>query len=172
MAKFPHEDLPLIPAEIEMQLEEGELLQTMHGVAERTSYFYMMAHRAINLVTEEHIDTPQLVQAVSGGVAVYETLGQLVTPVQTYTDGYESLVVLESAQNFAASVLDSTRYFERFAHAKERMLEDAPNLADTVAEIIGYHFDHDKVAVDFALQGAAAIRGMQIFVDRRLEAVA
>ena len=172
MALFPHIDLPAIPTDIEMQLEEGELLKAMHDMSERSSYFYMMAHRAICLITDEHIDSPRLVRGVNAGVAVFETLGQFAAPMRTYTEGYESLIVLEGAQSFAASMMKSERYFEGLSVAKDHMVSDAPNLAEVVAEIAGYHLDHDKVAIDFALQGAAAIRGMQIHVDRRLEAVA
>lgn len=54
--------------------------------------------------------------------------------------------------------------------ARERMVDDAPELTSVVTEIAGHYCAGDAVAVRFALQGAGVLRALHIGVDRQLAA--
>lgn len=170
MATYPKHDLPAVPSDLELRLQSEPYLERAHVVSEDSSYFFAVAHTAIRLATDVSIDTPQFRTAVDTGVRVFEAVGHQVQPERTYGTVAERAMVFGGAMAFADSVRSDADFLRMIDAALGHMRDDTPLLSELLEEVVGRYTGHDAVATRFALSGAAAIRGMQIFVDRRLEA--
>ncbi len=169
MATYPKLDLPEIPSDLELRLQDQAVLNHVHDLTERASYFYSVAHTAVRLGTEAHIDDPSLLEAVDIGAKIFEVVGYFVAPERTYMSVEEQQLTFRSAQRFIASVRNVDEFIDATEYARHRMSNDAEHLTEFVTEVAGKHVQHDPVALRYAVQTAAAIRGMQIFVDRQLD---
>ncbi|HET8690477.1 MAG TPA: hypothetical protein VFL81_03505 [Candidatus Saccharimonadales bacterium] len=175
MARFPQIDLPDdFPIDFELSLHDKETFEKLHVAGEKINYFYAIAHRAITLAGEPSYDNPFLLKSLSTGIKAYELVDALVDDLagdsRLYTDQDEMTKVYAGTRLFVEEIKRPDDFFQRADYALTRMREDAPNLAETVHEIIYRHVDHDKVGAEAALKGAAVIRSMQINIDRRLAA--
>jgi len=172
MAKYPQLDLPTLPNDLELRLQSEPFLEQTHVISEDNSYFYSVAHSALRLAVEAGFETPQFRQSVETGVKIFESLGYLVEPDAHYDDELAKALVYASAMQFVESLKSSDDFLTVCDYAMARMEADAPNRTAAVEEIAGRYTGHDDVATKFAVRGASAVRGMQIFVDKRLEAAA
>lgn len=172
MAKYPKLDLPPIADDLDLRLQSPAELERMHDESEMASHFYPVAHTAITSKAKECVDVPSLVIATDLGVAAFEAIGYHVEPESTYSGQQEQVVAAVAAELFVGRVTKPELYTQALDEALTRMEDDAPRLTETLREVLGRHVSHDPVRLRFALQGAAAIRGMQIFVDRRIERLA
>lgn len=175
MARFPQRDLPDdFPLDFELSLHDREAFESLHVAGEKTNYFYAIAHRAITLAGEPSYDNPFLLKSLSTGIKAYELVDALVDDLagdnRLYTDQAEMMKVYAGTRLFVDEIKRPDDFFQRANYALARMREDAPNLAETVHEIVYRHVDYDKVGAEVALIGAAVIRSMQINVDRQLVA--
>ncbi len=169
MAMYPKLDLPEIPSDLELRFQDQAVLNHAHDMTERASYFYGVAHTAVRLGTEVHVEDPDLLEAVDIGAKVFESISFFVAPERTYMDPHEQQVAFRSAQRFIASVKSVDEFISATEYAHRRMRDDAEHLTEFVTEVAGKHVQHNPVALRYAVQTAAAIRGMQIFVDRQLD---
>lgn len=168
MAVYPKLDLPVVADDLDVRLQSAHELERIHDESEQASYFYPIAHHAITSVAKECIDSPGLVIATDLGVAAFEAIGHNVEPDRTYRNEADKVVVAVSAERFIGYVEDADLYSRAMEEALGYMKADTPRLTETLTEILGRYVRYDPVSLRFALQGAAAIRGMQIFVDTRL----
>lgn len=169
MAIYPKLDLPPVPDELELRFQDEAMLNHAHDMSERGSYFYGIAHSAVRIGTQAHVDDPELLAAVDVGAKVFEAISYFVAPERTYMSEHEQQVAFRSAQRFIASTQDVDRFIDATTTARRRMEADTTHLAEFVTEVAGKHVGHDPTALRYAIQTAAAIRGMQIFVDRQLD---
>lgn len=172
MAKYSKLDLPTLPTELELRLQSEPFLEQTHTISEDNSYFFSVAHTALRLAVEAGFETPQFRHSVNTGVKIFESMGYLVEPDAHYDDEVSKVLVYAGAMDFVESLKSSDDFLTVCDYAMARMEADAPNLTAAVREIAGRYTGHDDVATMFAVRGASAVRGMQIFVDKRLEAVA
>jgi hypothetical protein len=172
MAKYPKLDLPPIPDDLDVRLQSRAELERVHDESELASYFYPVAHSAITLKANECIDVPSLVLATDLGVGAFEAIGYHVEPESTYSSQHEQVIAGAAAELFVGRVTQPDLYADALDKALVRMETDTPRLTETLKEVLGSYLDYDPVRLRFALQGAAAIRGMQIFVDRKIERLA
>lgn len=172
MAKYPKLDLLTVPDDLDVRLQSQVELERIHDESEEVSYLYPVAHAAITLTANECLENIGLVSATDLGVAAFESISYRVNPEQAYDTETERMVSAAAAELFVGRAIDTAQYLDAVGMALERMQEDTPQLTGTLTEILGRHVEHDPVRLRFALQGAAAIRGMQIFVDRRVAKIA
>lgn len=164
-------DLPdYVPADLELRLQDATTFETMHRLGETGNYLYMVGHKAIALAARPSLDNEHLERAISVGVEAYEILIASMVSTDTYDEQEEMSVVLTTTRQFLDDLKRPDDFLNKSEYATARLIEDAPRLAETVEEIAGRHMNHDRVATQFALGGAAVMRGMQIHVDRTLAA--
>ncbi|MDB5165918.1 MAG: hypothetical protein JWM00_808 [Candidatus Saccharibacteria bacterium] len=169
MPCFPELDLPdYIPSDLELRMQSAAVLDSMHDESEAATPLYGVTHRAVQLAGQASLDTPQLIDAINTGVKVFESIGHFVHPDNIYDTEAGRVLTLVSARQFLGSILSADDFLQGMDYAAERLAADTPDLAAFIEEVAGRYYDHDLVATKFALKGAAAVRGMQIFVDRRL----
>lgn len=170
MAKYPQLDLPTLEGDIEVRLQAQQFLEQTHDMSEDNSYFFPVAHKAVQLAAQASFDSLQFIVSTDLGVGIYEALGYVVEPESRYDSDVAKSLTYASAMHFIDSVKSSDRFVALTDYALKRMEEDTPVLSNLIEEVAGRYNRHDAVCTKFSLRGAAAIRGMQIFVDRRLEA--
>lgn len=126
-------------------------------------------HSAVVAIAESKIESVELADAIDTGARIFEAVGGMFRTSSPEDERAIRALGLVSARNFldAAQTIDAT--LDLFKHALNRMEQDAPHLTSTVSEVARRYTNHDNVALRFALQGAAVVRGMQIFGDRRLK---
>jgi hypothetical protein len=172
VAKYPKLDLPPIPDDLDVRLQSPVILERIHDESEDTSYFNPIAHTAIQLVATNVLDSPGLIRAADMGVGIFEALGYQVEPDATYADVNSQTLVSAAAELFVGRMTSTEVFLQATEEALRRMEEDTPHLTEVLTEVLGHYTQHDPVSLRFGLRGAAAIRGMQIFVDKRLEILA
>lgn len=172
MPKYPQLDLPTLDGDIELRLQARQFLEQAHDMSEDSSYFYPVAHKAVQLAAQASFDTPQFIVSADLGVGIFEALGYFVAPDAHYDSEAAKALTYTSAMQFIESIKSSDDFLTVCDYAMARMETDAPNLTAAVQEIAGRYTGHDDIATKFAVRGASAVRGMQIFVDKRLEAAA
>lgn len=169
MSGFPLADIdPTSHADLALRLQHPEVLDTMHDTAERTHAIYPILHRAIQLAAVPALDNPLLVKKLDIGVGVFEVFGGLHVAPETYDDEEASKLAAISARSYLDSIHNDSDFLNGVKVARTKLQNDTPDLADDISEVTSKYTSHDRVAQEFALGGAALIRGMQIFVDRSL----
>lgn len=145
------------------------MLASMREASEASVASYSVAHSAVVATAEARIGSFELADAIDTRARIFEAVGGMFRTSNPEDEQVLRTLGLVSARNFvdAATTLDST--LQLLEHAQGRMEQDAPRLTAVVTEVARHHTGYDKVALRFALQGAAVARGMQIFVDRRFK---
>lgn len=169
MTRFPEQDVADFPPELGLRLQNIQTFQELHTIGEANNYFFAVGHKAIELAATPSLDNPLLTSAMVTGVQAYEIISAFTVPGQTYMGPDEQQVVFAGARRFVDDIHCDEDFMKRADYARERLLEDAPNLADLLAEVTGRHHAHDNVAVTFALKGAGILRSMHIHVVRQLQ---
>lgn len=163
-------DLPdYFPSDLELRLQDRQTFELMHRMGEANNYLFTLGHNAVRLAATPSIDNEYLTAALLTGVEAYEIIAATVSN-DTYTDEAERLLVVSGMYAFVGDIKKPEDFFAKTDVAHERLQEDAPRLADVIHEVASRHVNHDKVATQFALRGAAVLRSMHIYVDRRLAA--
>lgn len=171
MAKFPQTDIDkILDDSLPLRLQNSDELQFFHTTAESTIYPFSIAHRAIELAAKPALENDWLEIAVDTGAKVYESIAATYPSIGTYDTVAARALVLASARRFLDSIKSEDDFVGGLQYARERIQADTPELASMVHEVSSRYVKDDAVALQFALGGAGAVRGMQIFVDKRLEA--
>lgn len=170
MASYPEIDLPIAVDDWALRLQSKQFLDVTHAISEDNSYFFDVAHAAIRLATNAGFTMPELRDAVDTGAQIFESLGYLVEPGKRYDSDLAKAITFAGTMQFVESLRSADDLVTIADYAQARMQEDAPALTEAITEIAGRYTLYDPVTTTFAVKGAAMIRGMQIFVDRRLEA--
>lgn len=164
-------DLPdYVPADLELRLQDRSTFEAMHRLGETGNYLYMVGHKAIALAATPSLDNDHLERAVSVGIEAYEILVSTMMSPGTYSEQDEMQAVLVSARQFLDDLARPEDFQAKVDYARAKLLSDAPRLAESVEEITSRYVDYDRVATQFALGGAAVMRGLQIHIDRTLAA--
>ena len=163
-------DLPdYFPADLELRLQDREVFEWMHQMGEVGNYLFALGHKTLKIAAEPSIDNNLLTAAFLTGVEAYEIIaGTLST--DSYADDDERPVVVSGLYAFIGDIKKPEDFFAKADFARERLETDAPQLTEVIHEVTSRRVNHDKVAEQFALRGAAVLRAMHIHVDRRLAA--
>ncbi len=170
MASYPEIDVPIVVDDWCLRLQSKQFLEVTHTISEDNSYFFDIAHTAIRLAINAGIETPQHRLALDTGAQVFEALGFLINPDKRYDTDLAKAVTFAGTMQFVESLKSTSDLLTIADYARARMEEDTPALTEVVTEVANRYTGYDPIATGFAVKGAAMIRGMQIFVDRRLEA--
>lgn len=163
-------DLPeSFPSDLELRLQDRTTFETLHRMGEASNYLFSLGHKTIGLAAEPSVDNALLTEAMMRGVETYEIVSAMVSP-ENYDDDEKRPVVVTCAFDFIGDIKKPDDFFVKAAYAEMRLRDDAPRLTEVIEEVAARHLDHDKVATRFALRGAAVMRAMQLYVDKRLVA--
>lgn len=171
MANFPETDVVAddLFIEVSLRLHNAELFDQLHSLGERQNSFYRLSHKAVALATEPSLDNEHLTGALLTGVKLYEVLATYAAPELSYQSDHAQNAAFVGACQFAGEIHSADDFLERANYAGQRLEQDTPQLAETIAEVSARHVNYDPVATKFALKGAGLVRAMQIFVNRRLQ---
>lgn len=163
-------DLPdYYPADLELRLHNPQTFELMHQIGEAHNYLFELGHKTLQLAAEPSIDNPYLTSAFLAGVETYEIVSSTVA-LDLYSDETERPVVVNCLYDFIGDIKKPDDFFVKVDYARERLESDAPRLTEVIHEVTSKRVNHDKVAEQFAMRGAAALRSMHIYVGRRLAA--
>ena len=163
-------DLPdYFPADLELRLQDPHTFELLHQMGEANNYLFSLGHKTLRLAAEPSVDNELLTSALLAGVEAYEIIAATVSP-ETYSDETERPVVVNCLYEFIGDIKKPDDFFAKVDYARERLETDAPRLTEVLHEVTSRRVNHDKVAEQFALRGAAALRAMHIYVGRRLAA--
>lgn len=85
-----------------------------------------------------------------------------------YASEKAQAAALQGAIEFGYYVdFDDEKMIDLFKRVRGRMEADAPHLTELVTEVTGHYFTQ-KGPQDLAIYGAAAMRGMDVLVKRRI----
>lgn len=163
-------DLPdYFPSDLELRLQDRKTFELLHQMGETNNYLFALGHKTLQLAAEPSIDNDYLTAALLAGVEAYEIVAATVTP-DTYSDEAQRPVVVSSLYDFIGDIKKPEDFYAKAEYAKERLEADAPRLTEVIHEVTSPRVNRDKVAEQFALRGAATLRAMHIYVERRLAA--
>lgn len=163
-------DLPdYFPSDLELRLQDSSTFELMHQMGEANNYLFALGHKTLRLTAEPSVDNDLLTSALLAGVEAYEVVAATVV-TDSYSGDTERPVVVASLYDFIGDIKKPEDFYAKVDYAKERLEADAPRLTEVLHEVTSRRVHHDKVAEQFALRGAAAMRAMHIYVDRRIAA--
>ena len=163
-------DLPeTFPSDLELRLQDRSTFELLHRMGETNNYLFALGHKTIGLAAEPSIDNAWLTEAIMRGVETYEIVAAMVSP-ESYSDPEKRPAVVNCTFEFIGDIKKPDDFFVKAEYAETRLRNDAPRMTEVLEEVTSRHLDHDKVATRFALRGAAVMRAMQIYVDKRLVA--
>lgn len=150
---FPLEDISEQSVDIlAMMLSSPELLTNLHNLAERDVRLYRLGHSAITGKISECID-PSVARAASVGVAVYESMSNLVR--QNHENiGFGGILRLKLYERMTPD--ETLLHLEACEGPFRRHL---PGAAEVVREAATSILDHD---IEYAVLGAAAARQLDL----------
>ena len=161
-------DLPeYFPSELELRLQDRATFDQMHEMGEKGHILFIVGHKAIHVAAEPSVDNDLLTGAIITGVETFEIVTGF-TSSGRYDSDSEQAAVLECANSFVGDIKKPDDFMAKADYALERLVHDAPRLTEVLEEVTARHVNRDKVATQFALRGAAVLRGMHIYVDRRI----
>ena len=163
-------DLPdYFPADLELRLQDPHTFELLHQMGEANNYLFALGHKTLKLAAEPSIDNDLLTAALLAGVETYEIVAAIVSP-ETYLDETDRPVIVNALYDFIGDIKKPDDFFAKVEYARERLETDAPHLKEVIHEVASRRVHHDKVAEQFALNGAAALRAMHIYVARHAAA--
>ena len=154
---FPKEDLSNKNADFfELFLQNSDLVELSHPVAEQSRTLYVMAHRAItsaaNILDSDHYSHGSL----SSGISYYEIISSMVAMHPPLEQEARAAI---AAQSLVSRLDDKSAFINLMVDARDKFTSEQPNAAEVIKSAASrYH----KSAEQYAVVGAAVIRDLEL----------
>lgn len=156
---FPLSDLTEDNAAIlEMILGNNEILRESHAISEKSTILYAQSHFCVNSIAKR-LDTQTASDGANFGAMIYEVAASFVNPSAMY---YDKLAIVHGVHRLTLSEKNNDT-LDILVDARDRLLEECPNLSQLVTEVTGRKSPR---LANAALAGAGLMRDSELCVQR------
>lgn len=149
------EDIAVIPADFELVLQNRQIFEDSHRVAEQGSPLFRSLHPALEKSLSGMAEGEGCYRLITDGIKVYEIASTIEDPVPSPSALPATLAIARASQH--ASLLSADELLEKGNQSLEELKVEAPRLADFGAEVLNRYAD-SRYLLSFGMVGVALAR--------------